>query len=73
MPLDRMLKDRHFQPDQIRLLDQAFKRALRRLDLVDRNDPLTEIVAKKVIEVGQSGIRDPDEIASTAIRALGLR
>jgi hypothetical protein len=38
-------------------------RTLRLLHLVDRNEPLTDLVAKKVIEIGQSGVRDPAEIA----------
>jgi hypothetical protein len=42
------------------------------LFLVERNDPLTEIVARKIIEIGGTGIRDPVQISSMAIKALGL-
>jgi hypothetical protein len=36
------------------------------LELVDRRDPVTEMVAKKVIDVGTSGVTDPQEIADIA-------
>jgi hypothetical protein len=31
-----------------------------------------EIVAKKIIEVGATGISDPEEISKTAVKRLGL-
>ena len=34
--------------------------------------PLTEFVAKKIVEIGRRGIRDPHQISQTAIKALGL-
>ena len=39
---------------------------------VDRNDPICEIVARKVIEIDGAGIHDPEEIARLAIKKLGL-
>jgi hypothetical protein len=37
MPVNR-LKDSTFGPDQIKVLNEAYERALRSLYLVDRND-----------------------------------
>jgi hypothetical protein len=71
MPINRLLKDTPFGPDQIKVLNEAYDTALRSLYLVDRNDPMTEIVARKVIELGQSGLRDPAQIAALAVNALG--
>jgi hypothetical protein len=51
----------------------AYEQALRGLCLVDRNDPLAEMVAKKVIEIAQRGVRDPTDIASLSIVELGLK
>jgi hypothetical protein len=45
--------------------------ALNALYLIDRDDPVCEIVAGKVIEVGTDGIRDPREIAKAAVKSLG--
>ncbi|UPJ47992.1 hypothetical protein IVB30_33345 [Bradyrhizobium sp. 200] len=40
--------------------------------MVDRNDPIAEIVAKKTIEIGATGVRDPAEISKLAIEQLGI-
>jgi hypothetical protein len=45
---------------------------LRSLDLVDRRDPIAEIVAKKVIEIGKGG-GDAVEIAKLAVNELAVR
>jgi hypothetical protein len=38
---------------------------------VDRNDPLTELVAKRVIEIGLTGVTDPKEISARVVRKFG--
>jgi hypothetical protein len=40
--------------------------------LVDRNDALTEIIARKIIEIGQTGISDPTKISEFAVKDLGI-
>ena len=56
----------------IEILPRSFDQALRSLHLVDRNDPLTEMVARKIIEVGASTMHDPREIAKAAVKLLGI-
>jgi hypothetical protein len=51
-------------------LNRAYKEVLRSLHLVDRNDPIAEIVAKTVIEIGATGVREPSEISKIAIKRL---
>jgi hypothetical protein len=51
-------------------LNRAYRDVLRSLHLVDRNDPIAEIVAKTVIEIGASGVRDPSEISKIALKRL---
>jgi hypothetical protein len=72
MPINRLLEGRTLRPEEVRRLNDAYERALRELSLVDRNDALTEIVAKRVIEIGLDGARDPKDIAKAAVKALGL-
>lgn len=72
MPINRVLQGSSFGPDEIRVLNDAYEDALRALYLIDRNDPLTEIVARKIVQVVQSGTRDPRQIAGMAIKSLGL-
>jgi hypothetical protein len=74
MPINRALQSCGLSlgPEDIKVLNDAYENTLRALYLVDRNDPLTEIVAKKIVEIGQAAISDPQEISRTAIKALGL-
>jgi hypothetical protein len=52
-------------------LNAAFNLSLRGLHLVDRNDPICDMVARKVIEIGTNGVSDPKEIANRVTRQLG--
>jgi hypothetical protein len=52
MPIRRLLAGSKLATDEIDILTRAFDEALRSLSLVDRNDPLTEMIAQKVIEIG---------------------
>ena len=45
-------------------------RALKNFGLVDRSDLITRIVAKKIIEIGQRGVRDPEQLSSPAHKVL---
>ena len=51
-------------------LNRAYRDVLRSLHLVDRNDPIAEIVAKTVIEIGATGVRGPSEISKIALKRL---
>ena len=68
MPINRLLKD----SDDFELLAVAFHLALRELQLLDRNDAVCDIVARKVIETAKYGARDPQEIASRAVKQLAF-
>jgi len=61
------------EPEEISRLVTAYEQALRGIGLVDRNDPLSEMVAKRVIKIAQSGVRDPTDIAALAIVELGVK
>ena len=72
MPIDRLLKGKR-TPEEVELLNKAFNHALNLLGVVDRNDPLCDMVARKVIEVGTTRISEPREIAEMAVVRIGLR
>ena len=72
MALYRLLQNSAFGPDEIERMTTAYADALRVLELVDRTDAITEIVAKKVIEIAQTGERDPLRIRARAIADLGI-
>jgi hypothetical protein len=72
MAIYRLLQNSPLGPDEIAILTDAYERTLRALSLIDRNDPITEIVAKKVIELGQRGVREAKELSALAIKELGV-
>ena len=50
-----------------------YEGALVDLQLMDRNDPLTELIAKAIVNVTATGERDPENIKDRALNALGVR
>jgi hypothetical protein len=71
--MSRFLARSILEPHQVERLNKAYTFALRSLDIVNSNQPIVDIVAKKIIEVASTGIRDPKEISDTAIRQLSHR
>jgi hypothetical protein len=70
MPIDRLLRQRAFQPEQVSAMKAAFEDVCRELGLAQRDDALRELVAKAVIECGERGNFDPDELRRCASIAI---
>ena len=73
MAIYRLVREASFGPDEIVRMTTAYEQAFKKLQLVDRTDPKTEVLAKKIIEVARSGERDPSKICDKAIEELGWR
>jgi hypothetical protein len=69
MAIYRILENSAFWPEEIDILGHAYENALRVLQLADRADPATEIVAEKIIKTFQIG----DKICALALRDPGIR
>jgi len=69
----RLIAGGTFGPDEIKAMAAAYEGALIDLQLIDRNDPLTELIAKAIVNVTATGERDPEKIKERALNALGLR
>ena len=69
MPIDRLLAGSKLRPDEVARLNAAYTYALRRIGLVDRNDPITEMLARKIIEIGATE-SDPQKISDIAVKKL---
>jgi hypothetical protein len=54
-------------PEDIDGLVKALEQALIVLGINDRNHPMTELVAKRVFEIRQMGVRDPAKICRLAV------
>jgi hypothetical protein len=71
MAIYRILQNMPLSPEDIGRLAAAYEATLKALGLSNRADPITELVASKIIEIGQTGVFDPAQISTLAVQALG--
>ena len=72
MAIYRLLQNSAFAPEDITALVAAYEDCLRILKLSDRSDPITAVVAKKIIEIAQTGIRDSGQLGRLALQEIGI-
>jgi hypothetical protein len=70
MPMKRLLERHVFPPELVVILGEVFEDVLRTLDLNNREDPLTELIAKKVIELAEGGEHNPIRLKALTVRAF---
>jgi len=70
MTIEQILRTKKLPSEDAAALGLAFNMATKALGLVDRNDPLTGVVARTIFAVGQSGLGDPATIAETTVDQL---
>jgi hypothetical protein len=73
MAIYRLIQNSTMKPDEISCITAAYEQTLHTLCVKDRDDPLTEMIAKNIIKIAQSDVRDPAEIAALAIKGLEMR
>ena len=73
MAIYRLIAKGSFGPAEIEAMTAAYEAALVDLGLVDRDGPITEIVATAIVSVTSMGERDPATIKDRALNALGAR
>ena len=73
MAIYRLIQNSVFEPKDIERLVAAYEQTLQALRLKKRDDPITQLIAEKIIAIGRLGIEDPAEISKLAITELGLR
>jgi hypothetical protein len=72
MAIYRIFQTGVFEPEEIAIMSAAYEDALNVLKLANRQDPITELVARKIIAVARSGERDPKGIRELALKELGI-
>jgi hypothetical protein len=70
VPIQPLLPAGAFGPEAVKAMASAFDDILRELMLLDHNDPLTEIVAKKIIAGARLGVCDPIRLRDLAVKSL---
>jgi hypothetical protein len=70
--IHRLLQRTAFGQEDIDRMVKAYEDALNVLRLDNRSDPVTEKIAKKIIEVAQTGERNPVQMRNRALKDLDL-
>jgi hypothetical protein len=58
VPIYRLIEKEAFEPEDVALMCNVFEELLQTLRLSDREDPVATLVARKVIELAQTGVRE---------------
>jgi hypothetical protein len=73
MAIHRVIAGRSFEPEEIAIMVAAFETALSVLRMSNTDDPMTEMVARAIIDIATTGERDPALMADRAISATGIK
>ena len=60
-------------PKQVSCIIAAYEQTLHLLCVKDRDDPLTELIASKIIRIAQTGVDDAAQLSALAIKELERR
>ncbi|WFU17583.1 hypothetical protein [Bradyrhizobium sp. CB3481] len=60
-------------PKQVNRIIEAYEQTLHTLCVKDRDDPLTEMIATKIIKIAQTGVDDAAQLSAQAIKELEMR
>jgi len=72
MAIYRLIADGHLGPDEVAAMKKAYEEVVTDLRLVDRHNPLTELIARSILIVTGPGERNPEIIKGRALTALGI-
>jgi hypothetical protein len=67
----KLIVNGSFGPDEIEVMKSAYEAALIEVGVTDREDPITELIAKSIVIVTATG--DPRRLMERALNALGVR
>ena len=70
MTVYSLFRDTAFGPEETKVMAEAYERTIKKLHLADRSDPITLIVARKIIRIVGIHERDPKHICDLAMKEL---
>jgi hypothetical protein len=70
MTMHRLMQNLAFNQDDIEQLVAAYEEALRALHISDRDDPINELIAQRILEGARAGVRDPNTLCKMAVKDL---
>ena len=72
MAIYKLITSGSYGPDEIKAMTAAYESALVEIGVADRDDPLTEMLAKSILTVTATGERDPEKLKERALHALRI-
>ena len=73
MAILQLLKGSAFDPEQIKVMTEAYEATLKALHLQAGTNPINELIAKKIIGIVQANEHDPKHICARTIKELGIQ
>ena len=70
MPITPFVRGRAFDPELVNAMSAAWPKTCDALGLTERTDPITNLVAEKIIELAERGLRNPSAIHLMAMTEL---
>jgi hypothetical protein len=70
MAIYQLIRTLSLNPEEVEKLTTAYESALIKLQLSNRTDPITTIIAQRIIEAAKTGVRDPDQLCGMAVKDL---
>ena len=70
MPITPFLRGQAFDPELVNAMGAAFSETCDALGLTKHTDPITSLVAEKIIELAERGLRSPTAIHRMAMTEL---
>jgi hypothetical protein len=70
MTLHRLIQNLAFNQDDVERLAAAYEEALLALHISDRDDPINQVIAQRIIEGARAGVCDPNTLCQMAIKDL---
>jgi len=72
MAIYKLIANGSFGPDEIKAMTEAYESALIDLGISNRQDPITDLIAKSIVNITATGERDALAIKERALNALGV-
>jgi hypothetical protein len=66
----RLLRREVFEPEDVHHLATVYEDIAKALGVIDRNAPVSQLIARKLIELAQAGERDADSLKELTMDAL---
>jgi hypothetical protein len=71
--IHKLIANSSFGPDEIEVMKAAYEAALVDVGVSDPDGPITDLIAKAIVNVIANGERNPEVVAERALNALGVR